>query len=81
MDYVNTAKQIDNEGGVYMWNGAPEDVQEVRNGLWDHWERCDGKPVTGGCPTNMHEDTRCVDRRFLTTDPDNWEAPKKRKVN
>jgi hypothetical protein len=78
MDYKEVASNITNEEGVYMWNGAPEDVQDVRNGLWDHWERCDGKPVTGGWPTNMHEDSRCVDRRYLTADPDSWKAPKKK---
>ena len=78
MDYKAIEAQITNEEGVYMWNGEVMRGLLVRRQLWAHWQQCDGKPVRAELPTNMHEDSRCVDRRYLTTDPDNWKAPKKR---
>jgi hypothetical protein len=79
MDLIKASEQIKPEAKVYFWNGDMEEVQEVRNALWDHWQVCDGKPVIHAVPVNMHPDPRCVDRRYLTIDPDNWEAPPKRK--
>lgn len=79
MDLIEAAKRIKKEDGVFMWTGPAEEAEVLRDELWGHWEKCAGTPLAGSRPVNMHEDWRCVDRRYLTTDPESWEAPKKRK--
>jgi hypothetical protein len=80
MDLVKAAEQIKKEDGVYMWLGPEEGAEDVRNALWNHWEKCAGQPMTNEPVFNMHSDIRCVDRRYITTDPANWEAPKKKET-
>jgi len=78
VNLIEAAENITRENGVHMWTGPQECTECLRNTLWAHWEKCAGQPITGSHPVNMHDDPRCVDRRYLTTDPENWTAPVKR---
>jgi hypothetical protein len=51
--------------------------------LWRHWQKCDGKPEPTGklTLTNMSDDPRCIDRRWITDDPETWTAPKTKDVD
>jgi len=69
---------IEARKGVFTWIGPKTEVMFARKHLMNHWLKCAGKPATEETIYNMSKDQLCVDRRFLTTDPDNWEAPKKK---
>lgn len=63
------------EERVYTWIGPQDDLPKVRLALVNHWRVMEDQPVIDTPIVNMHpNDDRCVDRRFLTTDPGAWTA-------
>lgn len=74
---ANNLQRVD---GFFFWTGESKDIESVRRQLYNHWRRCAGekRPLDSDIQIYcMHDDANCMDQRYITLDPDSWEAPKK----
>jgi len=68
------------EEGYYRWKGPKECIEPIRRQLFNHWRKCAGekRPLDSDIQIYcMHDDAHCMDQRYVTTNPESWEAPAK----
>lgn len=75
MQYEQIAKSITKKNGVYVWTGDVSEYYKARRILWRNWNQDTAdKHRQERALHNMNSDEMCIDRRWLTDDPTQWQV-------